>query len=41
MNCRDDDGQHYYENPEPVGETPEFEEWRQDDLRRRNREKNS
>ncbi len=41
MRARDDDEQHYYENPEPVGEMSEHQEWYDDDLRRRNREKNS
>lgn len=40
MNCRDDD-QHDYENHEPIAEMSEYEEWYDDDLRRRNREKDS
>jgi len=41
MKTRSVDDNDYYENPEPVGEMSEYQELYEDDLRRRNREKNS
>jgi len=39
MNTRAIEDNDYYENPEPIEPVSEYQEWYDDDLRRRNRER--